>query len=293
MLIPLLAHGGDLTGPHDLWSGWRPDPIVVAAVVAALVVHRRGTRRRRVSSRCRTLAFQLSLVASLLALASPIDALADELASAHMVQHVLLVVVVAPLLAWSRPTAAVVAGSPAGMRPHLGAARRRLPTLASSSPQAWAMGVWLAHAAALWIWHASATYEAAVRNDVVHVLEHASFLGSAYLFWSVVLPRRSADGGRGQAALLTFGMALQSVFLAALLTFATTPWYGVYGDTSAWWGLDPLSDQQLAGALMWVPAGFVYVATGVLLMTSWLRENLGGDDAIDDWGLVRSTSGGP
>jgi putative membrane protein len=66
-------------------------------------------------------------------------------------------------------------------------------------------------------------------------------------------------------------MALQSVFLSVLLVFARTPWYSGYAVTTRAWGLDQLADQQLAGAIMWVPAGLIYVAAGLALMISWLR----------------------
>jgi putative membrane protein len=75
----------------------------------------------------------------------------------------------------------------------------------------------------------------------------------------------------GYAILLVFAMALQSVFLALLLTFARRPWYGAYAGTTAAYGLDPLTDQHLAGAIMWVPAGLVYLAAGLGLTAAWLR----------------------
>jgi putative membrane protein len=68
-----------------------------------------------------------------------------------------------------------------------------------------------------------------------------------------------------------FAMGLQSVFLSALLTFATTPWYAAYTETTEAWGLTPLEDQQIAGAVMWVPAGLVYVGAGVALLVAWIR----------------------
>jgi cytochrome c oxidase assembly factor CtaG len=71
--------------------------------------------------------------------------------------------------------------------------------------------------------------------------------------------------------MLVFTMALQSVFLSVLLVFARTPWYDGYASTTRAWGLEHLADQQLAGAIMWVPAGFVYVAAGLALMAAWLR----------------------
>jgi putative membrane protein len=286
VLSAVVAHGGALRGPHDLWSAWSVEPLVVVGLAVAVCLHARGVTRRPVSSRGRTAAFHGGVLVTAVALLSPLDAASGALAAAHMVQHVLLVLVAAPLLAWSRPIAAVLAGAPAPLRHRLVAVRRHLDGAPGSS--VWPLAAWLVHTAVLWVWHAAGPYEAAVRNDAVHAVEHGSFLGSALLFWWVVVGTRGrARLPRGNAALLTFAMALQSVFLAALLTFATVPWYPVYGDTTAWWGLEPLADQQLAGAIMWVPAGFVYVGVGILLVVSWLREgHPRGAPGIDDWGFA-------
>lgn len=66
---------------------------------------------------------------------------------------------------------------------------------------------------------------------------------------------------------------MQSVFLSALLTFARTPWYAGYADTTRPWGLEPLADQQLAGVIMWIPGGLVYLATALTLVVCWIRQS--------------------
>jgi cytochrome c oxidase assembly factor CtaG len=92
------------------------------------------------------------------------------------------------------------------------------------------------------------------------------------LFWRVVIGDRVANRvSHGFGVLLVFAMAMQSVFLSALLTFARTPWYSRYAATTTPWGLEPLADQQLAGVIMWIPAGVVYLAAGLTLMVAWLR----------------------
>jgi len=109
--------------------------------------------------------------------------------------------------------------------------------------------VWLLQVGVLWFWHAAAPYDAALDNQFLHLLEHASFLVTAVLFWHVVIGVRGAarvSGGLG--VLLVSAMAMASVFLSVLLTFARTPWYSGYATTTASWGLDPLTDQQLAGS---------------------------------------------
>src|SRR5690606_16368504 len=106
--------------------------------------------------------------------------------------------------------------------------------------------VWALHVAVLWAWHASATYDAALRSEPLHVLEHALFLVTAILFWRLIVGVRGL--GRvpnGLGILLVFGMAMQSVFLSLLLTFASEPWYAGYATTTSAWGLDQLADQHL------------------------------------------------
>jgi putative membrane protein len=132
--------------------------------------------------------------------------------------------------------------------------------------------VWLLQVGVLWFWHAAAPYDAALDNQFLHLLEHASFLVTAVLFWHVVIGVRGAarvSGGLG--VLLVSAMAMASVFLSVLLTFARTPWYSGYATTTASWGLDPLTDQQLAGVIMWIPAGGIYLAAALVLLVTWIR----------------------
>ena len=126
--------------------------------------------------------------------------------------------------------------------------------------------------AALWVWHAEGPYEEALANPYVHGLEHACFLATALLSWAAVLapPRRRA-AVPGMAVLVLFGLAMVSGLLGVLLTFAPTPWYPSYADTTGVWGLTPLEDQQLAGVVMWVPGGGAYLVAALALVGWWLR----------------------
>jgi cytochrome c oxidase assembly factor CtaG len=190
----------------------------------------------------RSLLIALAVVG--IALLSPLEEMAHALASAHMVQHLLLILVAGPLLA-----RAIRVPLP----------QRLSPTLA-----------WLLHTATIWFWHAAGPYNAAVVNPLLHGLEHLSFLGTAVIFWRAVGFGRQPEG---LGVLLVFAMALQSVFLALLLTFAESPWYWVYSATTRAYGLDPLADQQLAGVIMWVPAGLVYTGIGLKLLLAWVRQH--------------------
>ena len=279
------AHAGQPPAPHDVWSAWNPDPLVVLGFVLVVWAYRRGRpgERRRGLDAWRGRFFAGGLVALGIALLSPLDALSGALASAHMVQHVLLILVAAPLLALGAPSSAIMRGSPRGLRRAIGRWRGRLKlTRRNLRPLRGPIAVSLLHVGALWFWHAAGPYDAALRSEPVHLLEHASFLATALLFWAVVIGARRSDrvpGGLG--FMLVFAMAGQSVFLSLLLTFARTPWYSGYATTTTPWGLSQLADQQLAGVIMWVPAGAVYLAAALALLVTWVRATEHEDEGLE------------
>jgi putative membrane protein len=282
MLTGTIAHAGPPPAPHDLWGAWNLDPVLVAGFVLGAWAYRRGQPggpRREVDA-WRARCFTGALLALGVALISPLDALSTALASAHMVQHMLLVLVAAPLLALSAPWSTLLRGSPLGVRRAVGRWRRRLGLRrASLRALRHPATAWLLHVGTLWFWHAAVPYDAALGNQFLHVLEHASFFGTALLFWRVVIGTRSSERvPNGLGALLIFAMAMQSVLLSVLLTFARAPWYAGYATTTTPWGLAPLADQQLAGVIMWIPAGLVYLVAALTLMVAWIhateREDL-------------------
>lgn len=274
----LLAHAGRSLEPHDVWTAWTFDPLVVAVLAAAAVAYRRGWREGPDTPSRRT-AFWCGLVAVAVALVSPVDAMSGVLVSAHMVQHVLLILVAAPLLAVSAPGGALLRGTPPGVRDAVRSGRRtvgmdvaRLQRLRSP------IGRWLLYVITLWVWHASVVYGLAVESAPVHALEHATFFASAFLVWSAILGPARVRVGRGLALLGVFTLGLQGIFLSVLLTFARAPYYAEYLPAPDAWGLDPLADQQLAGVLMWIPAGFIHTGVALFLLVSWLREQEAADE---------------
>lgn len=269
----MLAHTGEALRPHDVWQAWNTDPFVAVSLALLGIVYLLG-RRRGVDTSTRRVAFWGAFVALFVALVSPLDALSETLVSAHMVQHVLLILVAAPLLAISAPGGALLRGTPRGVVDTTRAVRRAVGLTAARlqrlrSP----MARWLLYVVTLWVWHASVVYGAAVENELVHVVEHGAFLGSAFLVWSVILGPPRVRVSRGVGLLAVFTLGLQSIFLSVLLTFSREPWYAEYLSPPAGWGLDALTDQQLAGVLMWVPAGFVHTGIALWLFVTWLRES--------------------
>jgi putative membrane protein len=203
----------------------------------------------------------LTVVASLL---TPLHELGDRLFVAHMAQHVLLMTVAAPLLALAAGHAAALWALPR-------AARRPLAALAAPVRSLVRLDVaTILHGLALWFWHAPAAYAAALALDGLHWLQHASLLGSALLFWQAVLGRRGL-AVPGAAIFAIFVTALHSGMLGVLLAFAPAPIYAGQSSGAHDWGLTVIEDQQLAGILMWVPAGLVYALAALGLAALWIR----------------------
>jgi putative membrane protein len=254
---------------------WSFEAWVVGLLVASAALYVLGARRLwRRAGRGRGITFGhaarfaagwLALYAALL---SPIDTLATQLFSVHMVQHELLMVIAAPLLVLSRPLEAWTWALKTPWRKALvGIARidwLRIAWRACSAP----IGAWTLHAVALWTWHMPVLFEAALADEAVHVAQHSCFLVSALFFWWSVLRRGgSSRGGVSLASLFTTMMHTSA--LGALLTFAPTPWYAHYAQ-GAVFGLSALEDQQLGGLLMWVPGGVAYVVAGLAIVAAWL-----------------------
>jgi putative membrane protein len=273
VLVTRLAHPGQPPAPHDLWSAWNLDPAILLSLALAAWVYARGARAGRPAHP--SLSFAAGLLVVAIALISPIDALSSALFSAHMLQHMLLILVAAPLLVLGAPLGPMLLGLPRSAQLRLGRAYQAVPWLGKTGHVlVQPVVAWALHALAFWAWHAPALYQAALRSGPVHALEHLSLLGTALLFWWSVLPGRGARpaGGPGLAVLLLFTMALQSGLLGVLITFAPQPWYEAYTATTSAWGLTALEDQQLAGAGMWVLSGAAYLVAALVILAAWLNR---------------------
>jgi putative membrane protein len=286
-----LAHDGSHLQPAELWTAWNADPLVILAMLGLAWAYERGRSRNPHDVPWRARCFWGGFAALVVALLSPLDALSDALASAHMVQHLLLTLVAAPLLVLSAPGARLMRGSPAAVRSRITPWRRRLrsaswlPLLRSPAT------AWMLFVATFWAWHAAVLYDAALENAFVHALEHATFLGTGVLVWRTVIGVRAARVPAGLGVLVVFGLSMSSALLSLLLTFAGTPWYEGYAATTHTWGLEHLADQQLAGAIMWIPAGLLHLVVAIGLLVTWIRS--AGDDPVDGPvpGMPTSVSG--
>jgi cytochrome c oxidase assembly factor CtaG len=220
-----------------------------------------------------TTAFIAGWMALAIALESPLHEWSERLFVAHMVQHELLMVVAAPLIALGAPLIAMLSAMPRAWRP---VARAAIVAQRRSRVARWLAAPGAAfclHALALWVWHIPLLYDAALADDRLHALQHASFFLTGVIFWWTVLHGRYGRAGYGASILYVFATALQSGALGALLALSERLWYPAYGGDIAGWSLSPLEDQQLAGFVMWIPAGLVFTGAGLAFLMFWLRES--------------------
>lgn len=267
------AHAGDAPiAPDQLWHHWNFDPLVWAPLLVAHWAYGRGVVRAwrragvgRVVPNWRVgcfLAGELLLVAALI---SPLDPLGETLLSAHMLQHIVLTTLAPPLLALGAPTMAWLWALPRAWR---GASLVRVLAVLGdrlSRP----LSATAVHALALWAWHAPALFQAALADPTLHTLEHLSFFATALVFWQAVLRRHVAPILAAICILATF---VQSGVLGGVLSLAPAPLYPAYGDYSMLWGLSALEDQQLAGLAMWAPAGLIYFAAFLAVLSRLLSS---------------------
>jgi putative membrane protein len=197
------------------------------------------------------------------ALLSPLDPLGARYFSAHMVQHELLMALAAPLLVLGRPVQAWTWGLPRATRRILGHASQHRWISSAWDVLNTALCAWIIHAGALWLWHIPALFDAALTHEGIHVLQHASFLASAVLFWSVMLNGGPQRAPHATCVLGLFTTMAHSGALGALLTFGAEPWYMSYANLGHDTALTALEDQQLGGLIMWVPGTLSYLLAGL------------------------------
>ena len=253
---------------------WNAEPWLLALLAASALLYARGVWRLwahagwgRGIARHAVVSFAAGWLVLVVALVSPLDPLGSRLFSAHMVQHELLMVVAAPLLVVARPLAAWTWAFGAQGRQRIGRAVSApwvaKPWVILTDP----VVAWGLHAVALWLWHVPAFFDAAIRHEGWHVLQHSSFLLSALFFWWTVLghdPR--ADRVTGPAVAALFTTMVHTAVLGALLSLSPEPWYAAYLPTTAALHIDALEDQQLGGLVMWVPSGLAYVLAALALL---------------------------
>ena len=272
-----LAHGDEAPAPTfpGILLEWRLEPMVLAlAALAAIgwVVLRRRLQRSHPAhppSAWRDAAFLGGLATLVIALTSPIEAYEGQLFSVHMLQHMLLELVAAPLLLLGAPaTLALRAASPSVRTPLTAILHSRAVAILS-----FPLLAWILFAAVNWGWHFSSLYDQALETPWLHDIQHLTFLGAALLFWWPVV---GADPSRWRlphpARLFYLFLAMpQNSFLGIALMSAPTALYPHYLTNLRQWGPTPIVDQNVGGMLMWVGGDVVFLLAMGLVVAAWVR----------------------
>jgi cytochrome c oxidase assembly factor CtaG len=274
----LLAHEGAPLLPHDFWRAWSLEPAVLGGLALAAVLYALGLRRlvRRAGwtgRRRRALAFLAGWLTLAVAMLSPLHALGGALLSAHMVQHELLMLVAAPLLVAARPLVPLLWAFPSSPRRALGRRTSRGAPRALWRALTLPSVAFVLHAVAIWGWHVPALYDATLESEALHAAQHLSFLATALLFWWSLTHGPAAERRWGPAILYVTATMAHTSGLGVLLTLASRPLYPAYVGRTAPWGLTALEDQQLAGLVMWIPAGVGYLVAALVFTWRWIESS--------------------
>lgn len=260
-------------------------PLVVCVVAAALYAlgGRGAVGGARTRRRLQALSYYGAVVILFVVLEPPLDDLADRSFAFHMIQHVFLLTVVPAFVVLGRPWPRVWLPFPAGARRAVvrGIARdswsaplRFVSRSVARPPVAWAL-----LAAAIGAWHVPALYDAAVRNEGIHFLEHTCFLVAALVYWGVLLdapPVRARIDHLRRAAWFAAG-AVPGWILAIVLAFAGNPLYDAYVSADRPFGMSAYTDQQLSAGVMWVPGSLAFFIAFFISVYRWLEPDA--DDA--------------
>lgn len=261
--------------PATFWTFWSLAPEIILPLVVALALYARSMSARGGFGAypLRAAAFFGGWLLLVVALDSPLCWLAASLAWAHMVQHVILVAAAPPLLVLGVP--------PAGARP-MRLRRYPIPPEAVHWPQDPVL-VGVLYMAIIWLAHVPVIYQAALSDPLIHLSLIALLLFISLQFWSIALqpsanPSKSQSASTATGILLCFFAMIPTGILGALLVFSHIVWYPLLASRAAVWDWPALQDQQLAGVIMWMPMGAIYLCAGFGLMLRWLNS-MDGDTA--------------
>jgi len=268
-----------MTGPGSTLT-----PLTVVSVVAS-IVYFRGWQKLRAHPGgsvplWRSICFPCGLLLIWFATNSTLATLDDELLTAHMVQHLLLMSIAPFFILWSRPKLPLLLGLPVSfVRFVVGPiSRSRFPHFISSL---WRRPVfcWVVSIGILIFWHVPFFFTAALNFEFWHLVEHGSFLAAGFLFWSPLVPSDNRHESKTWSLVLYLFLAtLPCDILSGFLVFCDRVVYAVYLPRRHFADWTALADQQCAGALMWTCITILYLLPAAALTI----RLLGGKDATSE-----------
>jgi cytochrome c oxidase assembly factor CtaG len=256
-----------------IFEDWSPPIFLTTMVVLTAIVYIRGwlaihkTRPEQFPP-LRLVSFLLGLTTIWLAIASPMDGLADALLSAHMVEHLLLMSFVPPLLLLGYPAVPLLRGVPRILITGVAGPLLRLRVLRK-------VGHFLTTPLVAWIlmngfflgWHVPAAYDFALEHEGWHDFEHICFLGSSILFWwPLIRPWPTQSRSLGWYVLpYLVGADLVNTALSAFLAFCDRPVYSYYLKEPNAFQISPLNDQVFGAVVMWVIGSMAFLIPAMVI----------------------------
>jgi cytochrome c oxidase assembly factor CtaG len=258
---------------HHETLGWTLDPWLIVPLGLALLIYGIGWARlrKRASTPIRPTLFLSGWTILTLSLISPLHEAGERSFTMHMIEHELIMLVATLLLASSSAGGVLAWGQPRPLRAALSGSwksplqalwRRLTEPVTATAIQG----------AVMWAWHAPILFDRALEQSGWHIVQHACFFVSSLLYWWAMLHPRGRGSGYGVSAACLFVTSLIGGALGALMSFSASPWYADYaamGVTGI--GLDPTTDQQLAGLVMWIPGGLVHGVAALVFFHRWLK----------------------
>ncbi|RWF43436.1 MAG: cytochrome c oxidase assembly protein [Mesorhizobium sp.] len=266
---PAMAHGDETHGSGYPWTfdPWIVVPLAMLALLYGAGVTRLARRARQPGGMLmRALLYCSGWLTLAAALLSPLHWLGEHLYTFHMIEHEMVMAVSAPLIVLARPVGILLWGLPGRAR-RVAASGMCSPLV--RAPWDWCTGTLNAtiiHGSAIWAWHLQVLFDAAVTNTALHRVQHLCFFVTAILFWWAMIWRSDY----GASAWHLFATMVHTSILGALIALAPRVLYIAQTRTAMAWGLTPLEDQQLAGMIMWVPAGTIYAVAAMAMLALWI-----------------------
>lgn len=272
------AHGAIPPG-MPWWQAWNFDLSLIIPVTLLGWFYLRGLRRWEHRSRehpwWRTALFYGGLAVYLLAMESPIERLGKHHFSMHMIQHEMVMMYAVPMILLGAPTTPLLRGIPGWLRhgvvrPLAATSGMRMAYRAVTHPAVTILALTMV----VWAWHLGpGWWEASLADQKIHDIQHASFTAVSVMFWWNVIDPRPLHSRIPHLPrmLYIFGGSLPKHILAAMITFASHTFYPTYAEARRVIPIDPATDQQLAGLIMWVPSEAATLGAMAIVFFMWLR----------------------
>ncbi len=272
---------------------WDIRPGVLAFFILLALVQFIGWRtlRRRGGTRFangwRLASYLAGLTVLMLATMSPIDVLSSQLFLMHMIQHLLMMMVAAPLILLANPFPTFLWALPRPWRVRIGGwFQADHPLYRLLDPVTRPGIIWMIFVSVYLGWHDPNAYNLALRSALVHDIEHITFFGVSLLFWWRIIGAGPQIGGRlsvPMRAVFAISAVPPNMLAGVAISFATAPIYTFYTGVPRLYGISVMDDQTWSGLIMWIPGSMMYIVAAIVLLGILLGNEKKPIRSIDEW----------